>query len=126
MSRCADCGRYVEQQAAPVEPPTLALPPAWADVNDLARKWWKFHASHPEVGRELANLALRLVRNGHRHLGIGMLWETLRYTTLVGRKPTERGPRLNDHYRAYYARWLMETDRRLAGVFATRATRGDA
>lgn len=80
-----------------------------------------FHAEHPEVLAKLRELALGLVRRGHRHLGIGVLWETLRYQTLLGYRPDEAEPyRLNDHYRSRYARLLMETTPELEGVFETR------
>lgn len=96
--------------------------PVWAD-DRLGRLWWTFHVEHPEVGARLASDARALVARGYAHLGIGMLWEVLRYRTMLGAGPDEDAYRLNDHHRALYARWLMETDPVLAGIFELRARR---
>jgi hypothetical protein len=80
-----------------------------------------FHAAHPEVYDKLRDLALDLVHRGHRrHLGIGMLWETLRYHTLLGAAPGEDDYRLNNNYRSRYARMLMAREPELDGVFELR------
>lgn len=80
-----------------------------------------FHAAHPEVLEKLRELSLELVRRGHRHFGISVPWEVLRYRTLLGYTPTEGEPfRLNDHFRSRYSRLLMETTPELEGVFETR------
>lgn len=90
------------------------------DSLTIRERWEAFHAGHPEVGAALRELASRLVARGHRHLGISMLWETLRYQTMLGAGPDEDAYRLNNDFRALYARWLMDSDARLDGVFEIR------
>lgn len=99
------------------------LPPDWvAAKGSLAWRWWEFHLAHPEVERGLVSLARQLLNRGYKHLGIGMLWETLRYHSMLGAKvPDEDVFRLNNSNRAYYARFLMEQHADLDGVFETRA-----
>lgn len=103
---------------------TPASPPVWAEEG-LPAEWWRFHADHPEVGQALERLARRLLRRGHTRLAVAMLWETLRYETLLGSRPDEPGPRLNNNHRAYYARWLMEQNLDLAGVFELRTSEAE-
>lgn len=99
------------------EPPQE--PPVWATSGHPA-EWWKFHTEHPEVGRALVGLARPLVRAGHKRIGISLLWETLRYRTMLGSRPDESPWRLNHNHRAFYARWLGETYPELADVFELR------
>lgn len=101
-----------------------AQPSLFDTPETIEARFQAFHAEHPEVYAKLHKLALRLVQRGYAHLGIGMLWETLRYTTMLGYGPDEHQPyRLNDHFRSRYARMLMDDDPRLAGLFETRTLR---
>lgn len=110
-----------------LEQPNLFATPArpeWAPAGDqLSDAWWDFHQAHPEVYAALRDRSLELVRYGHRHLGIGMLWEVLRYYSLLGAQPGEDAYRLNNSYRSRYARLLMQCEPELAGVFETRELR---
>lgn len=90
------------------------------DASALERAWLAFHTDHPDVAVALHRLAVRLLDRGYTHLGIGMLWETLRYNTMLGAGPDEDAYRLNNNHRAHYARYLMATYPRLAGVFELR------
>ncbi len=101
------------------------LGPDWAREG-LPAAWWTFHIAHPEVGRSLLGLARPLLRQGYTHLGIKMLWETLRYQTMLGARPDEDVYRLNNNHHAYYARWLMETYPDLAGVFEIRSSKAES
>jgi len=93
------------------------------EPSTIEGRFLAFHAAHPEVYRELHRLALELVERGWSHLGIGMLWETLRYQTMLGSRPEEDRYRLNDHMRSRYVRLLIDQEPRLADVFETRTLR---
>ena len=94
--------------------------PDWSLTASHGDAWWAFHTAHPDVYAELRRMAIQFVARGHNQLGIGMLWETLRYHTLLGAQPGEETFRLNNNYRALYARLLMEREPMLRGVFTTR------
>lgn len=109
-----------------------SVPPAWVQDRHpgtvdgiLGRSWWTFHVQHPEVAVELARLARALLRKGHHRFGIAMLWETLRCESMLGSGPDEPGPRLNNNHRAYYARYLMEHNQDLVGVFELRTSEAE-
>lgn len=91
----------------------------------LDREFDGFHARHPEVYLELVRLGRTLLARGYTHLGIGMLWETLRYTSMLGASPGEDTYRLNNNHRSRYARLIMEREPGFAGVFETRALHDD-
>lgn len=101
--------------------------PEWVSPNptELSARWWEFHRGHPDVYLGLVKLARRQTRRGSTHLGIAMLWETLRYRTMLGAStPDEDAVKLNNSHRAYYARFIMETCADLEGVFETRKVSG--
>src|SRR4029434_4625276 len=83
-----------------------------------------FHRANPEVYALLRDFALEAVRVGRRrHLSIHLLFERLRWYTMI---ETEGDPyKLNNNWRAGYARLLMRQERELRGLFETRSSRED-
>lgn len=86
----------------------------------IAEAFEEFHAENPHVYRKLRELALGLVDRGHRKLGIGMLFEVLRWQTMM-ETTDPSGFKLNNNYRALYARLLMDREPLLEDVFETRS-----
>lgn len=102
----------------------MTLFDGWAEDRSIEARFRSFHAAHPEVYVQLCRLARRLVRRGYTHLGIGMLWETMRYRTMLGAAvPEEDEYRLNNIYRSRYARLIMQQEPDLAGMFELRELR---
>lgn len=85
----------------------------------------KFHAENLHVYVELRKLALDLVDRGFTHIGLAMIWETLRYRYAIRTKDASKF-KLDNSLRAPYARLLMESEPRLAGVFEVRRSKHDA
>lgn len=79
-----------------------------------------FHTANPWVYRALVELARDLVRRGHRHIGIGMLFEVLRWQWWIGTTDDASDFKLNNNYRSRYARLIMRQEEDLADVFETR------
>lgn len=107
---------------------TATVTPKWVVGADdsLSNRWWSFHGRHPEVYAGLVYLARQARRRGAQRLGIGMIYEVLRWETMMGADvPSEEPFRLNNNMRAYYARFIMETCPDLAGIFTTRAVQAD-
>jgi hypothetical protein len=83
-----------------------------------------FHVKHPEVYERLVALCRHARSRGRRRIGIGMLWEVLRWERILDGLPDPGEDRkLNDHYRSRYARLIMEREPDLKGIFETRALR---
>ena len=81
-------------------------------------KFEDFHGKNPHVYEALRRLSLDLVGVGNTHFGIAMVYETLRWQHAM--RTTDRDFKLNNSYRAAYARMLMEREPRLQGVFDLR------
>jgi len=83
-----------------------------------------YHEENPAIYAKLVEFATAAVNAGATHVGIGMLYERLRwYTKIEARQDTFK---VNNNYRAFYARKIMAEHPRLAGIFETRASKADA
>lgn len=86
--------------------------------SKIERAFEDFHAKHPEVYLALVDVTRDLKNRGHRRLGIGMVYEVVRWQSMVGHIA---GPfKLNNSYRSYYSRRIMEREPDLGGIFNTR------
>jgi len=93
--------------------------------NDARAKYQQFHDENPWVMSHLADLALQLKRRGVRRYGIAPLFEVLRYQHAIRTTDPNSTFRLNNNYRAYYARDIMATYPELDGFFETRVSKAD-
>jgi hypothetical protein len=97
---------------------TTALP---TRTDTIQHRFARFHAEHPEVFERLEHMARRWFEQGHDTIGIGMLWEAMRW--LDGTADAPELPGFNDHYRSRYARLLIEQHPEWAPRFRTRELR---
>lgn len=88
--------------------------------DTMQARFDRFHADNPQVFATLHDLAIQLVGKGETRIGIKMLFEVVRFRQLVT-TTGESGFVLNNSLTSRYARLLMDSDPRLAGVFETRA-----
>ena len=82
-----------------------------------------FHRNNPSVYTQLVRMTRDLVTRGRQRVGIGMLWEVLRWQVVMGTFDPGSEFKLNDHYRSRYARLIMEQEVDLTGIFETRGLR---
>lgn len=103
--------------------------PELVEYEELSRRlsiesrFQAFHEQHPDVYRQLVSLARQAQRRGHARIGIGMLWEVLRWERLLRSTDPTSEHTLNDNYRSRYARLIMEQEADLAGMFELRRIR---
>lgn len=79
-----------------------------------------FHAANPWVYTALVRLARDLHNSGRRKVGIGMLFEVLRWQWTRATTDQASDFKLNNNYRSRYARLIMRQEPDLDGVFDTR------
>lgn len=98
-----------------------------ADIEPktIEEKFDEFHAKHPEVYEMLVKLAREWMSYGHSKLGIATLFEKLRWEWHVNGMTDQDGYKLNNNYKALYARKMMFENPELDGLFETRASRFD-
>jgi hypothetical protein len=89
------------------------------EQDRIAASFATFHAANPWVYKRLRELALAMRRAGVEHYGIGGLYETLRYEASLTSKD-EEGFKLNNNYRALYARMLAQDEPELEQFFKFR------
>ena len=82
-----------------------------------------FHRKNPHVMQELIGMALDLKRNGIDEWGIGALFEVLRFRRAM--KTTGDEFKLNNNYRAFYSRKLMDAVPELKNFFRVRGSVAD-
>ena len=93
----------------------------WDGVD--AARFAEYDAANPEVYDALRRFALEAKRAGRTHMGINMLHERVRwYTTIEARMDSFK---LNNNWRPFYARKLMEKEPELAGFFELRRSKAD-
>ena len=97
-------------------PPIVEPPHVVGDT--IETRFEKFHALNPHVFNALRDLALSLKRGGQRQYSIAALFEVLRFRGAL--RTQGDGFKLNNSYRALYARKLMKDVPDLQGFFETR------
>lgn len=101
---------------------SLATEDAGAELT-AAEKFEAFNRDNPHVYQILVRLAREWVnRTGRRRVGIAILWERMRWELAV---QTNEAPKLNNDYRAHFARMIMRQEPDLEGLFELRRSMAD-
>jgi hypothetical protein len=95
--------------------------PNYQKGDTIEQRFRAFHAANPQVYRELRGMALGIRRRGTTRYGIAGLFEVLRYRYSI--QTSGDSFKLNNDFRALYARMLMDSEPELAGFFETRERR---
>jgi hypothetical protein len=82
-----------------------------------------FDRLNPQVRLNLVVLARDLLSRGHRKIGIGMLFEVLRWQYAMHTADPASDFKLNNNYRSRYVRRLETLYPDLVGVFEKRELR---
>lgn len=85
------------------------------------QKFAAFHAENPGIYRHLVRLARKAKDAGMTRVGIGMLWEVLRWQYSISVHKSHW--KLNNSHRSHYARLIMRMEPDLIGFFETREMR---
>lgn len=89
--------------------------------QSIQQRFEAFHALNPWVLRHLEALATDCIAKGFRRVGIGMLFELLRWR--YGQATQGDAFRLNNNFRSRYVRLLIERHPEWVQRFETRALR---
>lgn len=99
------------------------MPLATGEMSKLEQAFWKFHYANPQVYRLLVKFARqwRYARGGHARMGIGQLFERVRWEISLNTVGDQF--KLNNNHRAFYARLIMDRNEDLEGIFRLRKQR---
>lgn len=78
----------------------------------------EFHAANPHVYKEIVRMALQWKNMGKNCLGIGRVFEVLRWNAAISTSSVDF--KLNNNYRSRYVRMIEDQEPDLVGIFRTR------
>lgn len=86
--------------------------------SNLERQFLRFHELNPHVYNMIVKIAFELKRRGIKKTGISMIFERMRWLWALQTRGDDY--KLNNSYRAFYARKVMAENPELDGMFQTR------
>jgi len=93
-----------------------------SDDKSLASRFERFHENNPVVYKNLVGLARQFrEKRPNAIMGIGMLYEVLRWNYYMG-IDTDEDYKLNNDFCAPYARLIMKQEPDLENAFKLRAS----
>ncbi len=92
-------------------------------MNTIDYQFTRFNRENPDVYRRLVEMAMQLHDRGRTKIGIGMLFEVLRWETMMRTEDLTSSFKLNNNYRSRYARLIMRSYPELDGIFNLREIR---
>lgn len=104
--------------------PTLPFAPVIPDLIEVAgyqtqrEQFEAFHRANPAVFRAVLSLSYQMKGAGWKRGSIGLIFERIRWLHAVRTFGSKY--KLNNNYRAYYARLAMAVDPSLEGWFSVR------
>ena len=90
-------------------------------INAHQEGWWEFKAAHPDVWQRMVRLAKVLARPRKR-FGIELIFAQLRWREHFARD-SDQPFKLNNSWRAYASRDLIEEFPEVEGLLETRIVR---
>jgi len=109
----------------PQEVPADRVDAKYKIKESIQERFLAYHAANPEVYDAIVNIARRIKERGLKKVGIGLIWERLRwlsYMKIDDQQEAEKYRFPND-YRSRYARMVMEREADLRDLFNTRTLR---
>jgi hypothetical protein len=110
----------VTEQQLTLDIAPLSTEPIPADLT-IQERFEAFHEANPWVLDRLAHMTRDWLARGHQRVGIGMLFEVLRYDYSVATHGDDF--KLNNSLRSRYARRLIEDHPEWQDAFETRRLR---
>lgn len=89
-----------------------------AGSSELERQFLRFHELNPHVYSTIVEISLGLQKHGLKRTGISMVFERMRWMWAMQTRGDDY--KLNNNYRAFYARMVMDEHPKLQGFFETR------
>ncbi len=77
-----------------------------------------FHENNPHVYKKLVQMTNDLKSQGHRKIGMQMLFEVIRWRSMMSTNGDAY--KMNNDYCSRYSRMIMENEPELDGIFNTR------
>lgn len=89
----------------------------------IADRFERFHVANPLVYETLVRLSHEMHNKGMRKVSVDFIYQVARWEIIRATDDIEY--KLNDHYRAFYARLIMAMEPALEGFFEVRTSEAD-
>ena len=87
-------------------------------MAEVSNPFLKYHAENPHIWQAFEMFALKVVNSGRKRIGTAMIYERMRWYSLFESKGDEY--KINNNYKADYARLFNEKYPQYQGFFPTR------
>lgn len=94
------------------------------DLGERTSEFLQYHDRHPDIWKAFERKTFEAINRGFRNYGVGAIFELLRWETGVGSDGKD-GFKLNNNWRAYYARLFEAKYPQHRGFFRNRESRAD-
>lgn len=84
----------------------------------IHEKFQRFHKENPHVYKQLEQMSWQLLNRGQTKVGIGMLFEVMRWRSIM--RTTGDEYKLNNNYRSRYVRMLIDNNPEFETLFEIR------
>jgi len=91
--------------------------------NNLQEKFDKFHADNPYVWELFKRFTFEAINKGYDNFSVALVAERIRWETLIETSDTDF--KLNNNYKAFYARKFHKVFPKYDGIFRTRTSIAD-
>lgn len=87
-------------------------------TNEIEKEFWEFHAANPKVYALFSRFTLDAINAGRVRFSQNFVVERIRWYTAIETRGDDF--KINNNYRAYYARLWMRDHPDFDGLFGTR------
>ena len=88
-------------------------------LDEMRSQVTEFHANNPEVWKMFVGFTFEMIMSGRKHYSVNAVFERLRWEVDIKHGP-DNSFKLNNNYRAFYARRFHRMYPEYAGFFRTR------
>lgn len=93
-------------------------------LDEMRQQCNEFHKKHPEVWRLFCRFTTDIIDRGFKHYSVNAIFERIRWEMDAGGDGTSAF-KLNNNYRAFYARRFMTMYPQYEGFFRTREQKSE-
>ena len=91
-------------------------------LGEVDKAFWEFHDANPNVYKKLVQMTRDLKAQGHSKVGMQMLFEVIRWKSMLRTKSNDY--KMNNNYGSRYARLIMDNEADLKDIYETRRLKG--
>ena len=98
----------------------MAASKAPSRLDEIAEQAERYNAEHPEIWKLFVRFTFDRIRRGHKHYSVNAVFERIRWHVDGVGGNNQATFKLNNNYRAFYARRFMKMYPKHEGFFRTR------